>query len=69
VQGEINMYAIQWYDERSGTWLFCSTKDQLEIYHTFERASESCEAWRTSSVYHECQDEYRVVSVAVEEKS
>jgi hypothetical protein len=62
------MYAVQWYDSYTNSWLLCSTKGQLEIYHTFDRAFENCEAWRTSSVYNECKDEYRVVSVVVQEK-
>jgi hypothetical protein len=63
------MYAIQWYDNISKTWLFCSTKGQLEIYHAFDRAIESCDKWKQGSLDNDCVDEYRVVSVVVQEKS
>jgi hypothetical protein len=64
-----NMYAIQWYDDHNNTWLLCSTKGQLEIYHEFHRAHESCEKWCQSSKNNGCTDQYRIVTVIVKEET
>jgi hypothetical protein len=52
------MYVIQWKDNQSGKWLLCSTKGQMEVYDSFDRAMESLEVWRKGAFE---EDEYRIV--------